>query len=220
MRRLSQMLACLLRGPNQLEMADMPVPQVNRGQVLVNFHAGGICGTDLEKIQGGYGPGGILGHEISGVVEAVGKEVRTVKPGDRVVPHHHVPCYNCRLCERGDFTMCSFFKATNFSPCGFAERFIVPEANVAQGALISLPENLGHEEGALLEPTACCIRALRTAQVHSGESALIVGLGPTGLTQLQLLRNMNLDFLVGSDTIKIRREMATRMGASLVLDPT
>src|SRR5262249_39691011 len=109
----SPMYACLLRGPNKLEMADLPVPQIKPGEVLVNFHAGGICGTDLEKIQGGYGPGGILGHEVSGVVGAVGNEVKGVKLGDRVVPHHHVPCFNCRLCELGDFTMCHFFRATN-----------------------------------------------------------------------------------------------------------
>jgi len=214
------MHACLLGNSNQVDLATVPEPVVKRGEVLVRFKAGGICGTDLEKIQGGYGPGGILGHEVSGIVEAVGQGVKTIQAGDRVVPHHHVPCYACMLCQRGDFTMCEFFKTTNFNPCGFADRFLVPEANVSRGAVIALPKGLGFEEGALLEPTACCIRALRTARTLPNESVLVVGLGPTGLTQLQILRLMKVSPIVGSDTIKVRREMGRRLGASLVLDPT
>ncbi len=214
------MHACLLGNSNQVNLATVPEPVVKRGEVLVRFKAGGICGTDLEKIQGGYGPGGILGHEVSGIVEAVGQGVKKIQAGDSVVPHHHVPCYVCRLCQSGDFTMCEFFKTTNFGPCGFADRFLVPETNVSRGAVIALSKELSFEEGALLEPTACCIRALRMARTLPNESVLVVGLGPTGLTQLQILRLMKLSSIIGSDTIKVRREMGRRLGASLVLDPT
>src|SRR5713101_1324464 len=164
------MRACLLREPGKVVLADIPTPMPKHGEVLVRFQAGGICGTDLEKIQGGYGPGGVLGHEVSGIVERVGNGVGQVNPGDRVVPHHHVPCYSCAICRRGDYTMCDTFKATNFTPCGFSELFLVPETNVSRGAVMVLPDELSHEEGALLEPTACCVRALRTARVHPSES--------------------------------------------------
>ncbi len=214
------MQACLLREGNRLELANVPTPSTKRGEVLVRLKSGGICGTDLEKIQGGYGPGGILGHEVSGVVEAVGEGVEGIRIGDRVVPHHHVPCYACRLCQRGDFTMCDFFRTTNFQPCGLAEKFTVPQPNVSQGAVVSLPAELNFDEGALLEPTACCIRALRTAKVVPNDSALIVGLGPTGLTQLQLLRLMKAGPIIGSDVISVRRIMGEKMGASTVVDPT
>jgi len=213
------MLACLLKGPGKVVLEDVPTPIPALGDVLVRLRAGGICGTDLEKIHGGYGPRVLLGHEVSGVVEQVGEEVKLLKPGDRVVAHHHVPCYNCYYCQHGDYTMCDSFKATNFDPCGFAEFFRVPEFNVTRGAVTPLPDTVGFEEAALLEPTACCIRALDKSGAQSGNNVLIVGLGPTGLTHLQLLRNMGAGKIVGTDIQKARLNMAKKMGADLVLDP-
>ena len=213
------MLACLLKGPGKVALEDVPIPKPALGEVLVRMRAGGICGTDLEKIHGGYGPGGILGHEVSGVIEHVGEGVRDLQRGDRVVAHHHVPCYSCYYCQHGDYTMCDSFKATNLDPCGFAEFFRVPEFNVTRGAVIPLPDRVGFEEAALLEPTACCIRALDKSEAQSGNNVLIVGLGPTGLTHLQLLRNMGAGKIVGTDIQKARLNMAKKMGADLVLDP-
>ncbi len=213
------MQACLLKARGKVVLEDVPTPTLHQGEVLVKLRAGGICGTDIEKIQGGYGPGGILGHEVSGTIERLAEGVKDLQPGDRVVAHHHVPCYSCYLCKRGDYTMCDSFKTTNLDPCGFAELFRVPEPNVSRGAVIPLPRELGFEQGALIEPTACCIRALRTAKAQPDESALIVGLGPTGLTQVQLLRYMKAGKIIGSDIVKVRRNMARRMGADLVLDP-
>jgi L-iditol 2-dehydrogenase len=213
------MLACLLKGPGKVVLEDVPVPTLRKGEVLVRFRAGGICGTDIEKIHGGYGPGGILGHEVSGTVEKVSRGVDNMAPGDRVVAHHHVPCYKCDLCKRGSYTMCESFRATNLDPCGFAELFRVPESNVYNGAVVPLPESVGFEEAALIEPTACCLRALNVAKVQPNESVLVVGLGPTGLTQIQILHHMKAGKIIGSDIVKVRREMATRLGAHTVLDP-
>jgi L-iditol 2-dehydrogenase len=212
------MLACLLKGPGKVALEDILVPKTGRGDVLIRMRAGGICGTDIEKIHGGYGPGGILGHEASGVIEQAGEGVKDLTRGDRVVAHHHVPCYNCQYCQRGDHTMCDFFKSTNFDPCGFAELFRVPEFNVSRGAVIPLPDSVGFEEAALLEPTACCIRALDKLRVQAGDKALVVGLGPTGLTHLQLLRNMGAGLLLGSDVQKARLDMAKKLGADQVFD--
>jgi len=212
------MLACLLKDSRQVALENVPVPRLGRGDVLIRMLAGGICGTDLEKIHGGYGPGGILGHEVSGVIEEAGEGVKDLAGGDRVVAHHHVPCNNCQYCQRGDHTMCDSFKSTNFDPCGFAEVFRVPEFNVSRGAVIPLPGSVGFEEAALLEPTACCIRALDRVHVQTGDKALVVGLGPTGLTHLQLLRNMGAGLLLGSDVQKARLDMAKELGADLVFD--
>ncbi len=115
--------------------------------------------------------------------------------------------------------MCDLFKKTNLDPCGFAELFRVPEFNVSRGAVTVLPDNVDFDEGALLEPTACCIRALDKAKVQPGESVLIAGLGPTGLTQLQLLRTMGAGRIIGTDIRLTRLEMAKKMGADSVLDP-
>jgi L-iditol 2-dehydrogenase len=212
------MLACLLKGPGKVALEDVPVPKTGRGDVLIRMRAGGICGTDLEKIHGGYGPGGILGHEASGMIEQIGEDVKDLTRGDRVVAHHHVPCYSCYYCQHGDHTMCDSFRSTNFDPCGFAELFRVPEFNVTRGAVIPLPGSVGFEEAALLEPTACCIRALDRLHVQAGDKALVVGLGPTGLTHLQLLRSIGTGLILGSDVQRRRLEMGRELGADLVFD--
>ncbi len=198
---------------------DVPVPELSRGDVLVRMKASGICGTDLEKVQGALGPGGVLGHEVSGIVEEVGGAVVGVSRGDRVVAHHHVPCYSCYYCVRGDFTICDTFKKTNFDPCGMADLFKVSEFNAARGALIPLPATLSFESGAMIEPTACCIRAIRRIGVKPEESVLVVGLGPTGLTHVQLLRRITSGKIIGTDVVEARIETGKRMGADETIDP-
>src|SRR6267378_6756617 len=207
------MLACFLDAPRKVALTDVPIPKLAAGDILVRMEASGICGTDLEKIEGQLGPGGILGHEVSGTIDRVAKNVTRYKHNDRVVAHHHVPCYQCADCSRGDFTLCTEFKKTNIDPCGFAEYFRVPEYNVARGAVIPLPPELSFEEGAMMEPTACCIRAIGRAHVQQADNILVVGLGPTGLTQIQLLRQATTGKILGSDIIDARLKLGKKLGA-------
>lgn len=207
------MLVCFLEAPKKVAVKDVPIPTLAHGDVLVRMEASGICGTDLEKIQGQLGPGGVLGHEVSGTVEKVADDVTDHRRGDRVVAHHHVPCYHCPDCSNGNFTLCNEFKRTNIDPCGFAEYFRIPEYNVTRGAVIALPPELSFEEGAMIEPTACCIRAIRRAHVQEADNILVVGLGPTGLTQVQLLRHATTGKIIGSDIIDARLRLGRKLGA-------
>lgn len=213
------MLACFLEAPHKVTARDVPIPKLGQGEILIRMEASGICGTDLEKIEGQLGPGGILGHEVSGTIERVGEGVVGHKPGDRVVAHHHVPCYHCSECARGDITLCNEFKKSNIDPCGFAEYFRVPDYNVARGAVISLPKQLSFEEGAMIEPTACCIRAIQRAHVESSDNILIVGLGPTGLTQIQILRHSTTGKIIGTDVIDARLRLGQKLGADKTINP-
>ena len=214
------MLACLINGEGHAEVTEVPIPRLQPGEVLIKLAAAGICGTDIEKVHGGYGPGGILGHEVSGTIASVGGKVTGLKTSERVIAHHHVPCYNCEFCRHGDHTMCDLFKRTNFDPCGLAEYFRVPEANVARGAVIRFPQETSFEEASMIEPTACCVRALDKAGVNPGDNVLIVGLGPTGLTQVQLLRKMGASKVIGVDILPHRLEMAQKLGANETIDPS
>ena len=207
------MLACFLEAPKKVAVKDVPIPKLAAGDILVRMEASGICGTDLEKIEGQLGPGGILGHEVSGTVEKVADNVTEHKPGERVVAHHHVPCYQCADCSNGNYTLCNEFKRTNIDPCGFAEYFRVPQYNVSRGAVIPLPPELSFEEGAMIEPASCCIRAIRRANIKQGDNILVVGLGPTGLTQIQLLRHATTGKIFGSDIVEARLRLGKRLGA-------
>jgi L-iditol 2-dehydrogenase len=207
------MLACFLEAPKKVVVKDVPIPKLAAGDILVRMEASGICGTDLEKIEGQLGPGGILGHEVSGTIERVADNVADHRPGDRVVAHHHVPCYHCSDCSRGNFTLCNEFKRTNIDPCGFAEYFRIPQFNVVRGAVVPLPSELSFEEGAMIEPTACCVRAIRRADVQKADNILVVGLGPTGLTQLQILKHATIGKIIGSDVVEERLKLGRRLGA-------
>ena len=207
------MLACFLEAPRKVAVKDVPIPKLAAGDILVRMEASGICGTDLEKIEGQLGPGGILGHEVSGTVEKVADNVTEHKPGERVVAHHHVPCYQCPDCSNGNYTLCNEFKKTNIDPCGFTEYFRVPQYNVSRGAVIPLPPELSFQEGAMIEPASCCIRAIRRANIKQGDNILVVGLGPTGLTQIQLLRHATTAKIIGSDIVEARLRLGKKLGA-------
>ena len=207
------MLACFLEAPKKVAVKDVPIPKLAAGDILVRMEASGICGTDLEKIEGQLGPGGILGHEVSGTIEKVADNVTEHKPGERVVAHHHVPCYQCPDCSNGNYTLCNEFKKTNIDPCGFTEYFRVPQYNVSRGAVIPLPPELSFEEGAMIEPASCCIRAIRRANIKQGDNILVVGLGPTGLTQIQLLRHATTAKIIGSDIVEARLRLGKKLGA-------
>ena len=84
------------RGALRPELVEMDVPVPGRGELVVKMEACGLCGTDLEKMRGEYTASmPVLGHEAAGVISAVGDGVTAFRKGDRVFPHHHVPCYEC-----------------------------------------------------------------------------------------------------------------------------
>src|SRR5207249_9518802 len=94
------MLACLINGQGDAEMREVPSPRLQPGEVLIKLASAGICGTDIEKVHGAYGLGGILGHEVSGTIASLGEGVTDLRKSDRVIAHHHVPCYNCHYCQQ------------------------------------------------------------------------------------------------------------------------
>jgi len=205
------------RGGLKAELAEMEVPVPGRGELLVRMEACGLCGTDLEKMRGEYTASmPVLGHEAAGVISAVGEGVTSFREGDRVFPHHHVPCYECYVCKAGDETMCDMYRKSNILPGGFSEYFRVPEWNISKGGVLSLPNEVTFEEGALIEPTACCLRGIRK-HAKAGETVLVVGAGPVGLMHALLLEPMEVRVVI-SDISRPRLEFAERMHLDLVLD--
>ncbi len=203
-----------------VELRELPRPQVRSGDMLVHMRVCGICGTDLEKIHGENITPPVLGHEVAGEIEETGAQVRDFKKGDRVLVHHHVSCLSCLYCKNGLETLCEAYPKSNLDPCGFAEYFRVPETLVKGGAVYSLPGSMSYEEGSQVEPTACCIRALRKADVKAGSSVAVFGVGPAGLTHLQLLKLYGAAPIFAVDLIERRREMAVKLGADVTLDPS
>lgn len=212
------MKAVQLREPGVVELVELPVPSIGSGELLLEMRACGLCGTDLAKIFGGKQPNGPvpLGHELVGVVKAVGEGITRFAAGDRVAVAHHVPCGCCRYCRHGSESMCLQFKATNIDPGGFAELIRIPALQVEQAAF-RLPDAVPDEVGVFMEPLACALRAVKRSDVQAGDQIAVVGTGCMGLLVAQAValrgaRPICLDLLEG------RLELARAFGIEITLN--
>ncbi len=213
------MKAVVLSGSGTVKLTDLPTPEIASDEILVHMHACGVCGTDIEKIHAQNITPPILGHEVAGQIERVGGLVQVFRGGDRVLVHHHVSCGTCFFCKNGLETLCEAYPKSNLDPCGFAEYFRVPATLVRGGTVYRLPDSMSYEDGSQVEPTACCIRALRKAGVAAGKSVAVFGVGPVGLIHVQLTKAFGAAPVFAIDPIQSRREIAARLGADDALDP-
>ena len=163
------------------------------GDILVQMHACGICGSDLEKSLDNTTTLNEIRTRTSGVVEF--GDVTEFAKGDRVFTHHHVPCYDCHLCSHGNETMCKKYSETNLSPCGMSEEYVVPAWNVAHGGVLKISDSLSYEEAAMIEPLACCVRAWDKYRYQEGDSIAIYGVGPTGMMHVMWHNQKFLKYL-------------------------
>ena len=205
------MKAAFVKESSKVVVDDVLEPKLGSGDVLVKMQACGICGSDLEKVYGKYAqPSNRLGHEPSGIIAEVGKNVSDFKKGDRVFVHHHVPCYSCHFCLHGNETMCKKYSETNLSPCGLAEQFIVPEWNVSHSGVLKIPESMSFDEAAMIEPLACCIRAWNKISFQKGDSAAIFGVGSTGMMHVMLSHTHELEKIFCIDVNDFRLDFAKK----------
>jgi L-iditol 2-dehydrogenase len=214
------MKAAMVVPTGGVKVEDVPEPSPAAGEVLVRLKCCGVCGTDLEKVQGVGITTKILGHEAVGEVEEVGRGVSKISRGMRVFAHHHVPCLSCEVCERGKTTYCLEFAKHNLVPCGLAERFVVPKFNVDRGAVLELPDGLGYEEASFIEPLSCCVLGLETARGRSARSAVIYGAGPVGLMIYLLLKRAGVKMVAIGDVSDYRNEFSRKIGCELVFNPS
>jgi L-iditol 2-dehydrogenase len=211
------MRAAVHAAPGVLRVEERPVPRIGPGELLVRVRGCGLCGSDLAKLHAPQRPPAVLGHEVVGDVAAAGEGVTAVRPGDRVVVAHHVPCLACHYCRRGSVSMCRSFKASNLDPGGFAEYVRVPPEN-ARHATFRVPPEVPDATAAFTEPLACCLRAVRRSGVGPGDVVLVVGLGAIGTLLAQLARRAGAQ-VVGTDLLPARRELARGLAATAVAGP-
>ena len=213
-----KMKVAMYYSPKDIRIEDMPKPKIGADEILVEMKACGICGSDLMEWYLKDRTPIVLGHEPTGVVAEAGDQVKDFKVGDRVFVHHHVACLVCHYCIRGDYTMCEEFGRTHIQPGGFSEYFRVPAPNLKVDTL-KAPGDLSFEEATLIEPIACCIRALRKCNIETGDAVAIIGAGPSGIIHLMLSRRFGAGQVIVSDLINYRLEAAEDFGADLTVNP-
>lgn len=203
---------------DDVRLEHMEPPDIGPGEMLVEVQACGLCGSDLMQWYADSKAPTVLGHEPVGFVERVGTGVVGFAPGDRVFVHHHVPCFVCYYCRRGNYSCCATFKQNGIHPGGFAEYIRVAPMNVERDVL-HLPEGLPFEEATLIEPTACAIRGMSRAGVQHGDTVLVMGVGVSGLLFTQLSRLWGAGRVIASDLVDYRLERALELGADAVVNP-
>ena len=205
-----------------LRLADLEEPVALPGQAVIEVAACGICGSDLHSYLHGLAvtPGQVLGHEISGrVVAAPG--VPGLEAGQRVTLRPLIPCGHCAGCLRGETQLCEAGMGENIgygSRGGFAERLLVPRAALGE-TVFALPDSVGDRAGALVEPLAVALHAVRLARPEPGDVAVVLGLGAIGLGVVQALALHGVRRIAAVDPSAIRRACALALGAAVAIDP-
>jgi len=217
------MLAAVYRGINDVRLETVPVPAVGPGEILLRVHTCGVCGTDLKKIaSGSHSAPRIFGHETSGIVAAVGPEVKNFQPGDRVVVFHHIPCRQCYYCRHKTFAQCPTYKkvgcTAGFEPSGggFAEYVRVMDWIVAQGT-VKIPHGVSFEQASFVEPVNTCMKGIEALRLQPGETVLAIGQGPIGIILSVLARRAGAT-VITSDLYPERLRISKSLGFELLLD--
>ena len=214
---MTTMRAALVRSVDDVEVVTRDVPSIGPGEILVAMKAVGICGSDTTEWYVATKAPAVLGHEPAGVVAEAGKGA-PFRPGDRVAVHHHAACGTCAACRAGEDVQCAAWKRNRLDPGGLAEYVRVEAAAVATD-VFRLPDGASFEDGALAEPVACAVKAVRRAEVRKGVTVAVIGLGANGILLGLVARNAGAETLVGCDPDPKRRAHALRLGFDVAGEP-
>jgi L-iditol 2-dehydrogenase len=219
----ANMQAAVYRGVNDVRVETVPVPAIGPGEVLIEVHSCGICGTDLKKIHtGSHSAPRIFGHETVGTIAAVGTGVRAFAVGDRVVVFHHIPCGTCYYCRKKTFAQCPVYKkvgcTAGFEPSGggFAGYVRVMDWIVQRG-LIKIPDGIPFAQAIFVEPLNTCLKGVRSLNLASDETVLVIGQGPIGIMLASLARRSGAKVLT-SDLYPERHAVAAGFGLDSPID--
>lgn len=204
------MRAYVLHGINDLRLEERETPIAGPGQVLVRVRAAGICGSDIPRIfqTGTYSFPMAPGHEASGVVEEVGPQADRRWLGRSVGIFPLLPCGECGPCRRKAYELCRHYSYLGSRTDGcFAEYVAVPQEN-----LIALPEGCSFEAGAMMEPMAVAVHAMRLAQAAPGQTAVVYGLGAVGLLLAMFLKEAGIERVLAVGNKDRQRGFAVRLG--------
>lgn len=215
------MIAAVLEELERIEVKEVAIPEIDDDSALMRVENTSICGSDIRIFRSGnprVKPPAILGHEASGVIVRVGKNVMHVKEGDRVAIGADVPCGECKWCRNGMCNNCAVNYAVGYQiPGAFTEYMKLPRL-LLQGPVTKIADSLSHEEAALAEPLACAINGFELVNLSLGKSVVIYGLGPIGCMMIDLARVMGATKVIGVQRSKLRMEIAKTYGADVYID--
>lgn len=215
------MKAAVLHKPLQILVEDVPMPSLGAEDVLIKVKSIGICRSDFHYWKTGrigsfvVREPLILGHELSGEIAEVGEAVSSLSSGDKVVVEPGFPCRKCRFCKSGRYNLCpnERFMGTPPTNGAFAEYVVAPSDFV-----FKMPRGLSFDEGALVEPLAVGVYAVKRARVVPGDVVAILGAGPIGLLTLVAAKAAGANEIYVTDIDDWRLEKAKALGATAIIN--
>jgi len=216
------MKALVLKDYKRFAYEEVPTPTPAADEVLVAVKACGICGSDVHGMDGSTGrrrPPIIMGHEASGVIASLGKEVTNWAPGDRVTFDSTIYCGQCDYCRRGEVNLCDKRRVLGVSCEDYRQHGASAEyVTVPQRILYRAPETLPFEHAALVEPFSIALHAVRRSPPELNDSVVVVGAGMIGLALVQALGETGCAELIAVDVAEDRLDLAKKSGATHIIN--
>ncbi len=214
------MRAAMLVKKGVIEIRELPeVKTPGPDAVVIDVKACGVCGTDVHIYHGSDASCAVelplvMGHELSGVVAAVGSNVSSILPGEKATVNPNIMCGYCHFCRSGRSAFCENHIAVGVNrPGGFAEQIVVPQQAVHTFA------HADFDEAAMIEPLSCCLNVFEVMPHRLGDAYLIVGGGPIGMMMLQLAKMAGARYVAVAEIVAEKRDKCLNLGADAVLNP-
>ncbi len=206
-----------MTAPKVIEFSKTEVPEIKMEEVLIKIMRIGICGSDIHVYHGIHPYTSypvVQGHETSGEVVKVGSSVTSLKVGDKVVPEPQVFCGKCYPCTHGLYNICNELKVIGFQQSGTAADYFVYPAK----RLVKMPAQMDYDEGAMIEPLAVAVRAVKKAGDISGKNVLVIGVGPIGNLVAQTAKGMGARAVMSADINPFRLDKSKQCGTDYTVD--
>jgi len=215
---MKKMLQQIVTSPGNIKFSEIPIPGVNDNEVLVKIMRVGVCGSDIHVYHGIHPNTGYpvtQGHEVSGVIDNIGKQVTDFTIGDKVTILPQIVCGKCYPCTHDQYHICDNLKVMGFQAPGAASEYFVAKKE----DLVKLPEEFTYEQGAMIEPVAVAVAALKKIDEILLKNIVVLGGGPIGNLTAQVAKARGAKAVLLTEISEFRREIAKKVGIDHVIDP-
>ena len=211
------MLQQIMTKPGEIIFKEVPLPQLEEGQVMVKIRNIGICGSDIHVYHGKHPFTSYpvtQGHEVSGEITEIGAGVKGFRIGQKVTIEPQVYCGKCYPCRHGKYNLCEELKVMGFQTTGTASEYFAVDAS----KVTPIPEEMSFEEGAMIEPLAVAVHGVKQVGDVTGMNIVVIGAGPIGNLVAQAAKGMGAAKVMVTDVSDLRLEKAKECGIDICVN--
>ncbi|MGV8134079.1 MAG: alcohol dehydrogenase catalytic domain-containing protein [Mangrovibacterium sp.] len=209
--------------PLDVRVEETPVPQIKAGEILVKVDACAVCGSDLKTFNVGnprMKPPITMGHEFTGLIVEIAKDVPGFSIGERVVMATSISCGQCFYCQKGWSNLCVQLEPMGFFyNGGMAEYVAIPPKAIANKHVVKVSQNIEPEYAALAEPLSCAVNSVQRSHVKKGDFVLVMGAGPMAILNALAARELGASKVFMTELNPARLEQAGQFNIDRLINP-